>query len=232
MTVEQVSQILSDAESFDQQMRQDSRFSPEYKAEAIQQRYAESKEQARALAQRLIAESTTALQAAEEQFNGVEAEYANSIDNNRLGVAHVESQTLAATVQSFREIEAKVTQAIARKDVARLQSLRDIALPLIVQRAGDNPLLPLYAERGALVQLGETVIEALAELEPEGLKTARQKAQQAKAVHDSVVDSLKTIDYRHSMRHGGSGLLNVAPSFFVADYSNVKIKTKSLQAWP
>lgn len=227
-----VEAILADAQRFENETRKDTRYTDEYKAKAISMAWDMAKQEAKALAERLVSDAAQVVETATAQFNTLAAEHANSIPTDRLAVSHVESQTIAQTAGSYAEIEAKVTQAIARKDVARLQSLRDIALPLLVKRASDNPLAPLHNDRGSLMNLGRTIDSALADMEPEPLKDARRNWQAAQQAHYDTVDKLRTINDRARYRTGGLGPLG-RNEMFVADYSNVRIKyNQSAQPWP
>ena len=226
-----VEQVLADAAKFEQEMRADDRYTDKFKGEAIQQRYAEAKATAKALAERFVAEAAQVVLEAETQFNAAAVEYTSTIDNQRQSVTHTEAQVLAATVGSYSQVEAKVLQAIQRRDVAMLNSMKDVAIPLLVQRASQSDLSPLHNDRGALLTLGRTIDEALTEMEPASLKTARKALQAAQQAHHNVTDGLASINFRHSLRTGGAGPLAAHAGVFVADYGNVRIK-KSEQPWP
>lgn len=228
-----VEQVLADAAKFEQEMRADSRFTDQYKGQAIQERYAEAKATAKALAERFVAEAAQVVLEAEAQYNAAAVEYAGTIDNQRQSVTHTEAQVLASTAGTYSQVEAKVLQAIQRRDVAMLNSMKDVAIPLLVQRAGQSDLSPLHGDRGALLTLGRTIDEALAELEPASLKNARKALQAAQQAHHNVTDGLATINFRHAMRTGGAGPLAAHAGVFVPDHSGVKIKfNQSAQPWP
>lgn len=231
--VELVAQVLDEAAQFERDMRRDDRFTDKFKQESIQQKHTEAKETARALAERFIADAAQAVTQAEAQYNAAAVEYFGTIDNQRQAVTHTEATVLGQTAKSFAEIENKALTAIQRRDVAMLNSLKDIALPLAIQKAGQSEFSPMHGDRGAMLTLTNTITEALLEMEPDSLKNARRNLQAAQQAHYNLVDGLASVNHRRAMLSGGPGPLAATVGVFQPDLSNVRIKyNQSKQVFP
>jgi len=225
-----VATFIDSAIAFEAATTADNRYSPEYKAQLVQESWSAAKAQAQQAAQQLLATAEQQATTAAERLTALEQHHSAGIDTARQSMAHVEAQTLAATVNSFDQVESAAMLAVRLRDEAALRSMVKVALPTLIKSAAPD-LTPLHNDRGRLESLRQQLEAQLLELEPEPLKQARQAATEAAQAHQRLASDIDRLNWRYSQRMGGRGPLDQpAPIFSVVDKTLPAYQTK--QRWP
>lgn len=214
-----IQSILDAAGQQEQQIRSDRRYTQDFKQEAIQAAWHEAKAKATYLAKDWLKTTHQAAEQAAQALNEAQAKFDAGLDYHRLSYAAVEAQALGQSAKSLPEVERVANQAIATRDYAALRGLARVALPLVKARQQTQQHGQLRDALGGFDSLTTRIEQALSELEPANLRTARQKAAQAAHDHQRAAVELQRINWRHSQMRGGQGPLRLEDAPGITDFS-------------
>jgi hypothetical protein len=170
-----------------------------------------SRERANGLARQALDEAFAQGVAAEQSLIAAEQDWSRARDAAKAAVAIESAKALGDNAEYWEDVTARIEEATRLRDTEQLRALRDHALPRLAQRARGE-LSRLRQDAGTGARLAREIERTLAELEPDQLRFARERFEQAKSQGRDLYESLARVNERRAMHAGGPGPLAEALS--------------------
>lgn len=179
----------------------DERFTEEYRQKLAGPIYQNALADAKALAEELRKQAAEGLASAESALIEQMRAYDATIDNQRLVAAQNELSALAKG--RWEDVQRAIDTAIRTGDAVTLRAAT-VALPVLRERATGD-FSPLRNRAGDIENLGATIAEHRARLEPQTLQAARGRLADAQQRATDLDRALYSINQRTAVG-GGPGL--------------------------
>lgn len=216
-TIEGIEQKLTAARQRMTQLQSDRRYSQEERNRQATEHWQAERAAAQKAFDLAVVNANLDVESAQYDLSRAHTAWRNSQDPARQSVAHMEAQVLAQTASTVDELTAAAEAARVAGDDYALRSLHKIALPTIMNRAGNSD------DRGRYNALRNEIGRHLDTLVPEGVKAAQTAVETAQANQRSLHTDARRLNERATMFSGGHPPLDTGEKGFFTPSAPVAV---------